>query len=255
MFGIGKSREEKRVAEVAAGIVEIIDFNAAELGFRAIKGLPRELAQRETLLAAILGLVFATCEMVGTDNRKTLYVVLQTLFPQDMSVAMDTIDKAVKLENAESIFDSVRTYLSSLADTPKSSGNRDMLFMVEYMKPEEAGLGRSEPSGMTAHETEIELDDELVSEPDLSDWEEYSSVNQGPAVDPVIDRSRGSSFRTAIKVASHSEEYAWMERLYPGMQMETQSLYENEGKAYDVLEGRDKNGNFHKIYFDISAFF
>ena len=54
MFGIFRSRKEEKVAEVATGILEIIDFNAAQLGYRAKNGLPREFAQKELLLAAII---------------------------------------------------------------------------------------------------------------------------------------------------------------------------------------------------------
>ena len=263
MFGKSKRNAESQTKMAVEGVLEIVYMNARRLGYHLVNDkIPRELADKSSFIGAVAGLAESTCGMLGAHSQETICSVIghlfkngQVLTPKDATNAFQILEKSIQSPDFKAAFLEVRSYLESLAGTPDSSDNRDMLFLVEYMKPEEANPIRSEPSGMTSHATMIEPDNELVPVSDLSGWEEYSSINQGPAPVRETDRSPGSSFRTAIEVKNTLEEYAWMERLYPGMEMATQSLYENEGKDYDVLEGRDKNDNSHKIYFDISAFY
>ena len=56
-------------------------------------------------------------------------------------------------------------------------------------------------------------------------------------------------------VASVGEEYAWMQRHYPGFQPGMQALQTIDGKPYDVLTWRNEKGEERTVYFDISRFF
>lgn len=50
-------------------------------------------------------------------------------------------------------------------------------------------------------------------------------------------------------------EYAWLARHFPGYGELQQSLQNQAGKTYDVLEFMTPDGAKHVVYFDISAFF
>ncbi|RIJ41503.1 hypothetical protein D1627_05550 [Pontibacter oryzae] len=65
----------------------------------------------------------------------------------------------------------------------------------------------------------------------------------------------GSSFESAIKVASVAEEYQWLRTHYPGGQMVEQSLLFHNKKPYDLLEIITEVGINKKVYFDISTFY
>ncbi|QDZ07756.1 hypothetical protein FPZ24_09865 [Sphingomonas panacisoli] len=64
----------------------------------------------------------------------------------------------------------------------------------------------------------------------------------------------GESRETAYKVKSVAEEYAIMRKL--GLRVDMQSLVEEKGHPYDVLEGVDPNtGAKHTVWFDIKSFY
>jgi hypothetical protein len=65
----------------------------------------------------------------------------------------------------------------------------------------------------------------------------------------------GSTPENAVVVNSIGEEYAWMQRHYPGFQPAMQALSEIDGKPYDVLTWRNTRGEEKIVYFDISKFF
>jgi hypothetical protein len=52
-----------------------------------------------------------------------------------------------------------------------------------------------------------------------------------------------------------SAEYKWLEREYPGATLRMQSLREQGGRMYDVLEIETSDGASQEIWFDISDFF
>lgn len=52
-----------------------------------------------------------------------------------------------------------------------------------------------------------------------------------------------------------SAEYKWLEREHPGATLRMQSLREQGGRMYDVLEIETSDGASQEIWFDISDFF
>jgi hypothetical protein len=65
----------------------------------------------------------------------------------------------------------------------------------------------------------------------------------------------GSSPERAVVVGSIGEEYAWMQRHYPGFKPGMQALQDIDGKPYDILTWRNDRGEERIVYFDISSFF
>lgn len=71
----------------------------------------------------------------------------------------------------------------------------------------------------------------------------------------------GSSFENAIVIQEKSEmsgvsaEYKWLKDNYPGYTLISQSLSSSNGKPYDVMNIKTKDGDKKTIYFDISNFF
>lgn len=52
-----------------------------------------------------------------------------------------------------------------------------------------------------------------------------------------------------------TSEYRWLAENYPGATMVTQSLRQDGGRMYDVLEIETEDGASQEIWFDISDFF
>lgn len=63
----------------------------------------------------------------------------------------------------------------------------------------------------------------------------------------------GKTAETAYFVLNIGEEYKVMREL--GYVVSSQSLLNVEGRAYDLLEGKDEKGNKVSVYFNICAFF
>ncbi|MGG5578306.1 lipocalin family protein [Myroides sp. C15-4] len=65
----------------------------------------------------------------------------------------------------------------------------------------------------------------------------------------------GSSFDTAIKVNSVSEEYSYIEANCTDCKFRSQSLAEHKGKMFDVIQVEKADGSTSVYYFDINSFF
>ncbi|PKP01908.1 MAG: hypothetical protein CVU11_13680 [Bacteroidetes bacterium HGW-Bacteroidetes-6] len=71
----------------------------------------------------------------------------------------------------------------------------------------------------------------------------------------------GTSYEKAIVIQEKTEstgvdaEYAWLKEHYPGYKMKQQSLTNQNGKPYDLIEIVTAQGKEMTIYFDISNFF
>jgi hypothetical protein len=90
-----------------------------------------------------------------------------------------------------------------------------------------------------------------------------SSSTSARNIQPLSDQKTadGSSFEKAIFIDKNSEtsgvdaEYAWLKENYPDYQMIRQSLVHHDGRSYDILKIKTKDGVEKEIYFDISKFF
>lgn len=82
-------------------------------------------------------------------------------------------------------------------------------------------------------------------------------------IQPLSDQKTadGSSYEKAIFIDKSTEtagvdaEYVWLKENYPGYQMIKQSLVHHDGRSYDILKIKTKDGAEKDIYFDISKFF
>ena len=73
-----------------------------------------------------------------------------------------------------------------------------------------------------------------------------------------IDSSQGRdglSFQNAVIVGSVRAEYLYIDRNYPGSNILSQVVTDNNGNPYDVVTITTKDGNDKDIYFDISRFY
>lgn len=73
-----------------------------------------------------------------------------------------------------------------------------------------------------------------------------------------IDSSQGrdgSTIRNAVIVGSVRAEYLYIDRTYPGANILSQMVTDNNGNPYDVVTIRTKDGTEKDIYFDISKFY
>ena len=80
------------------------------------------------------------------------------------------------------------------------------------------------------------------------------------AAEVVYAGGDGSSFEKAVLIKNATEEtgvrseYAYLAKYYPDSKVVRQSLRENKGRMYDVLEIEAKGGA-KSVYFDITEFF
>ena len=65
----------------------------------------------------------------------------------------------------------------------------------------------------------------------------------------------GSSVDKAIVVKSINEEYAWINKNYPGARVTSQALINKGKKHYDLLSFVTSSGEKKDVYFDINSFF
>jgi hypothetical protein len=73
-----------------------------------------------------------------------------------------------------------------------------------------------------------------------------------------IDSSQGrdgTSFQNAVVVGSVRAEYLYIDRNYPGSNILSQVVTDNNGNPYDVVTITTKDGTEKEIYFDISRFY
>ena len=73
-----------------------------------------------------------------------------------------------------------------------------------------------------------------------------------------IDSSQGrdgSSFQNAVIVGSVRAEYLYIDRTWPGSNILSQMVTDNNGNPYDVVTIRTKDGSEKDVYFDISKFY
>ncbi len=90
----------------------------------------------------------------------------------------------------------------------------------------------------------------------------------GPVASPAAATSKtvsssgdGSDYDKAIVIdkknesAGVAEEYKWLREHYPGYTLIKQSLKHKDGKSYDVMNIKTKEGEEKNIYFDITNFF
>jgi hypothetical protein len=81
-----------------------------------------------------------------------------------------------------------------------------------------------------------------------------AKIVSGPEAD-------GSSFEKAIVITAGSEtigirgEYEYLDKTYPNYKRGSQSLYNKNGKAYDMLHITLADGTSKDVYFDITDFF
>lgn len=71
----------------------------------------------------------------------------------------------------------------------------------------------------------------------------------------------GLSYENAVVIKDKSEttgvaaEYTWIRNHYPGSSFGKQSLTNNKGKPYDIIDITTADGQQKSIYFDISNFY
>ena len=71
----------------------------------------------------------------------------------------------------------------------------------------------------------------------------------------------GSSIKNAIVIEATNEtdgvraEYVWLAKHYPGYKTNKQSLLQDNGKYYDLLNITTASGEEKDFYFDINSFF
>ena len=73
-----------------------------------------------------------------------------------------------------------------------------------------------------------------------------------------IDSSQGrdgTSFQNAVVVGSVRAEYLYIDRNYPGSNILSQVVTDNNGNPYDVVTITTEDGTEKDIYFDISRFY
>jgi uncharacterized lipoprotein YehR (DUF1307 family) len=73
-----------------------------------------------------------------------------------------------------------------------------------------------------------------------------------------IDSSQGrdgSSFQKAVIVGSVRAEYLYIDRTFPGSNIQSQIVTDNNGTPYDMVTIRTKEGQEKNLYFDISKFY
>ena len=73
-----------------------------------------------------------------------------------------------------------------------------------------------------------------------------------------IDSSQGrdgSSFQNAVIVGSVRAEYLYIDRTWPGSNILSQVVADNNDNPYDVVTIRTKDGTEKDVYFDISKFY
>ncbi len=73
-----------------------------------------------------------------------------------------------------------------------------------------------------------------------------------------IDSSQGrdgSTFQKAVIVGSVRAEYLYIDRTYPGSNIISQMIVDNNGNPYDLVSIRLKDGSEKNIYFDVSKFY
>ena len=73
-----------------------------------------------------------------------------------------------------------------------------------------------------------------------------------------IDSSQGrdgTSFQNAVVVGSVRAEYLYVDRNYPGSNILSQVVADNNGNPYDVVTIATNEGTEKDIYFDISRFY
>jgi len=73
-----------------------------------------------------------------------------------------------------------------------------------------------------------------------------------------IDSSQGrdgSTFQKAVIVGSVRAEYLYIDRTYPGAQILSQMIVDNNGNPYDVVTIIPKGETKKDVYFDVSRFY
>ncbi len=73
-----------------------------------------------------------------------------------------------------------------------------------------------------------------------------------------IDSSQGrdgSSFQNAVIVGSVRAEYLYIDRTFPGSNIISQMVTDNNGNPYDIVTITTKDGQEKDIIFDISKFY
>ena len=73
-----------------------------------------------------------------------------------------------------------------------------------------------------------------------------------------IDSSQGrdgSSFQNAVIVGSVRAEYLYIDRTFPGSNIISQMVTDNNGNPYDIVTITTKEGQGKDIIFDISKFY
>jgi len=73
-----------------------------------------------------------------------------------------------------------------------------------------------------------------------------------------IDSSQGrdgSSFQKAVIVGSVRAEYLYIDRTFPGSEILSQMIVDNNGNPYDVVTILPKEGTKRDVIFDVSRFY
>jgi hypothetical protein len=65
----------------------------------------------------------------------------------------------------------------------------------------------------------------------------------------------GSSFGKAVIVGSVRAEYLYIDRTFPGANILSQMVTENDGNPFDVVTITTREGVQKDVYFDISKFY
>lgn len=73
-----------------------------------------------------------------------------------------------------------------------------------------------------------------------------------------IDSSKGrdgSNFQKAVIVGSVRAEYLYIDRTWPGSNITSQIVADNNGSPYHIVTIATKDGSERDVYFDISKFY
>lgn len=132
MFGFGRARKEN---ETAASIVEVVYWNAAEVGITPPMELPDQYISNKAFIAALFSFVDSTCAKVDLNTPPVFGKVLATLFGMRAGSILDGLAQTLQSDQGYEAGTAVDGYLRNLAGRSASKEERraNMLFLTQYM--------------------------------------------------------------------------------------------------------------------------
>ena len=82
---------------------------------------------------------------------------------------------------------------------------------------------------------------------------EYHKQVIGGLLRSIRDSGKGISKETAMYVINIGEEYDFI--YFSGMKPMMQSLINENGRQFDVMDTEDREGNKYRLYFEVTDFF